>query len=88
VAKNSRREYWNGSTTGLILGSEADIFGKGMLRDIELSELNKPEKNLFNGKLEFGQFYPFGDDLWLKNISNMVVVVAGERQSQHQCLVS
>tara|TARA_X000000950_G_scaffold287638_1_gene400816 strand:- start:2598 stop:2756 length:159 start_codon:yes stop_codon:yes gene_type:complete len=51
-----------------------------VLRNFELSKLDEPKKNLFDRELELSQLNAFGNDLWLKNISNVIVVVAGECQ--------
>jgi hypothetical protein len=59
-----------------------------VLRNFELSKLDEPKKNLFDRELELSQLNALGNNLWLKNISNVIVVVAGECQLQHGCPVS
>tara|TARA_E500000178_G_C16375041_1_gene467739 strand:- start:176 stop:355 length:180 start_codon:yes stop_codon:yes gene_type:complete len=59
-----------------------------VLRDLELSELDEPKKNLFDWELERSKLYTLGDHLWLEDISNVIIVVARKCKFQHGCPVS
>ena len=78
VAKDSRRKHGDSDPASLPFDLKLTYFAN------ECSEIsNSPnfmnlKKNFFNGELQLGQLDAFSDDLRLKDVSNMIVVVAGK----------